>query len=104
MLAIAGIVATHAAYAAPSDAAGDDDDAAESAGAAPGGKSSTASVGGGAARTESGTKGELAAKSEAAGAEPARVSQAPLDTVKSRWAATLYGFVEFDAMHDSTQG
>jgi len=104
MLAIAGVVATHAAYAAPSDAAGDDDDAAESAGAAPGGKSSTASVGGGAARTESGTKGELAAKSEAAGAEPARVSQAPLDTVKSRWAATLYGFVEFDAMHDSTQG
>jgi hypothetical protein len=108
MLAIAGLVATHAAYAAPSDDADDDDADSASADAAHKGSGPTESAGSAAARADSTTKPELkadaAVKPEAALAEPAPVSKPPLVEVKSRWDATLYGFVEFDAMHDSTQG
>ena len=38
----------------------------------------------------------------AAGARAAEAE--PLPPVVSRWSATLYGFVELDAIHDSVQG
>ena len=96
---IASLFAAKAAYAQPADpgegsthddSADDDDDKADVAPAP-------------AAKAEVKASTPAASPIDSAPAKEPEAAAPALSPVMSRWGATLYGFIELDGMHDSTQ-
>ncbi|HVZ73236.1 MAG TPA: hypothetical protein VHJ20_12735 [Polyangia bacterium] len=108
-LALAAIVlAPHAAFAKGSPdkgAASDDEDAQDDANLASGKNAKNKSDAKAAGKSDEADASEDAAPEapEAKAAPEPEPTPAPSSPVHSRWDTELYGFIELDGMHDSTQ-